>query len=71
MVTTLSRPSVISITEAEKTSIYHLIRTWGAMSADEVASATKLDETEVEFYLALQAGLGHMGYAQGRYVTRE
>jgi len=68
MVALFIRPTVtVELTREEQDAVYFLLESWGALTADEVASALKLDETETELYLANAAGTGVIAYARGRY----
>lgn len=70
MVALLLKPADLEITNEQATHIYALLRTWGAMTPDEVAAELRLDEVEVALYLANEAGLERLGYAGGCYVVR-
>ena len=45
----------IDFSEGEKDAIYDLLRAEGAMTSNEVASALRLDESDVAVYLANEA----------------
>jgi len=71
MVTVLTRSVELDITADEEKNIYGLLRTRGRLTADEVASIMKLDESDVAVYLANEAGLGRIDARYGRYSTWE
>jgi hypothetical protein len=57
----------LDITEEEEGAIHMMLRLNGAMTAEEVASLMRLDESEVAVYLANQTGLGYLDHRAGRY----
>lgn len=78
MVAVLSRPVVatapnrrplLDISEDEKTAVHALLAASGGLTAAEVAAVLRLDELEVEVYLANETGLGEYDYHEGRYFV--
>jgi len=69
MVMVMLRPAAtaLDLTKDEMQAIHDLLRSHGALDADEVASYLRLDENHVAIYLANETGLGTFDYRCGRY----
>lgn len=67
MVSVMTRPTATGITEEDSDAIFALLQGSGGMTTDQVASELCLDEIEVAFHLANEAGMGNLDWRCGRY----